>query len=402
MSSSKRILILGAGMYQCGLIERAKMLGMETHVVSRPGNFPGIVLAEHFHPIDTTDTPAVTALARRLGIDGVVTSGTDVAIPTLGVVAETLGLPRPNRQTAEIISHKDQFRMFQHRHGLKTARFVSVGSAGELPTVVRELAAPLIVKPVDSSGSRGVQVLDSLHLPVLEAAFAEAGRHSLSGRVCFEEKLGGVEIGGNALLSDGRIVFLAISQKFMEGFLVRGHAYPHALAPQQENAVRCELEKTCAALGYVTGALNFDVMVDGDSATVIELGARLGGNGLTEMISPAYNYDIQTDVLLLAVGDEPRGAPIADVAGCGSYVFGACAGGRLESFPSLEWLSSRVPSVYRILPAAKVGDLVKAFENNACQLGCVLFRLKDGPWQRVAKHLQAELDVSIAVAPQGA
>ena len=286
MSSPKRMLILGAGMYQCGLIQRAKALGMETHVVSRLGDFPGIARADHFYPIDTTDAPAVTALARRLGIDGVVTSGTDVAIPTLGLVAETLGLPGPNRQTAEIISHKDQFRMFQHRHGLRTARFLSVGSADELTNVARELAAPLIVKPVDYSGSRGVQLLDSLAMTLLEAAFAEAGKHSSAGRVCFEERLPGVEVGGNALLSDGRIVFLAVSQKFMGGFLVRGHAYPHALAPQQESAVRGELEKTCAALGYATGALNFDVMIDGDVATVIELGARLGGNGLTEMTSP--------------------------------------------------------------------------------------------------------------------
>lgn len=392
------ILILGAGVYQCGLIRRAKKMGLVAHVASAPGVFPGIELADHFYPVDTTDISEIVRLAERLKVRGVITAGTDVAIPALGAVVDRLGLNGPSRFVAETISYKDRFRAFQHEHGLRAPRYTVASSPEDLARVAGRVVAPLIVKPVDSSGSRGVQIVESVERHAIEKAYFEAVVHSNSSRVCFEEKLEGVEVGGNALLVDGFIFFIAISQKFMEGFVVRGHAYPTSLSDEQQAKVRAEIEKTCRALGYRTGALNFDVMVGADDVAIIELGARLGGNGLTEMVPEAYSYDIQADVLRLTIGMPPVGAPASVADPCGSYVFGASMRGTLMRMPSTEQISEAVPSVFRVMPAAKAGDLVYPFKDNSRQLGCALFRLGEFSWRQVTNKLQSKLDASVAVA----
>ena len=89
----KRIMILGAGIYQVPLIQKAKEMGLETIVVSIPGNYPGFAFADKVYKLDTRDQEAVLRAAQRERIDGICTSGTDVAVVTIGYVCEKLGPP---------------------------------------------------------------------------------------------------------------------------------------------------------------------------------------------------------------------------------------------------------------------------------------------------------------------
>ena len=95
-----RILILGAGVYQAPLIRRAREMGHETVVLSTPGPWPGVALADTFLPVDITDPEAVVAAAREQEIGGVVTAGTDHGLPALGTVVDVLGLPGPGARAA--------------------------------------------------------------------------------------------------------------------------------------------------------------------------------------------------------------------------------------------------------------------------------------------------------------
>lgn len=397
MTNPRQILILGAGAYQLGLIRAARRMGLVTHVVSYAGNFPGIREADHFHESDTRDIPRVLELARRLRVDAVATSGTDVCIPTVGAVCDALGLRGVSEAVARRLSVKDAFRKFQHDHDIRAPRYKIVEKKEKLEEALRELRAPMIIKPVDASGSRGVARLEAgAENGETERLFEAAKAFSACGRVCVEELLPGVEVGGNAMLHEGRIAFLAITEKRLDGFVVRGHAYPTNITEPQREAVRRELERCCAALGYATGALNFDVMVDGKEAAIIEVGARLGGNGLTDLITHAYDYDIESDVIRLALGEAPRLAPGAEVRPCGSWVFGSARGGRLRRAPTLEELKKKVPEVYYLFTACEAGEEVRPFIHNVNMLGYALFTIPPGEnWTSMTARLEAAMEIEV-------
>lgn len=391
-----RILILGAGIYQVPLIERAKNMGLETHVVSYAGEFPGIGIADAFHELSTTDVTAVVALAKHLRVDGVVTSGSDVCVPTVGAVCDAMGLVGITRETAELVSRKDKFRAFQAANGMHAPRFRVVDDAAQLQGAVEGLRPPVIFKPVDSSGSRGIVQLEGSVFDHALEAFEHARSFSRCGVVCVEEVLPGMEVGGNAVLHDGRIAFLAITSKHMDRFIVRGHSYPCEIGPSQQETLRGELQRACALLDYRNGALNFDVMVDGSQATIIELGARLGGNGLTDLIGYAFGYDIESDILRVALGHTPEVPNCGQIRPCGSWVFGASREGCLRRMSTLDELKQSVPEVYVLSSTSAAGAPVHPFVHNANQLGYVLFAIPQGAsWHSMAARLTTSLVLDV-------
>ncbi len=396
MTQRPRILVLGAGQYQVRLIRCARSLGFEVHVVSYAGDFPGIPMADRFHDVDTTDIAGVVKVARNIKARAVVTAGTDVCVPTIGAVCESLGLPGLTKGTADTISRKDLFRALQEAHGLNAPRFRVVDGREELPAALYSLEAPLLLKPVDSSGSRGIVRLEERNERAAVEAYDHARRYSRCGRVCVEEALNGVEVGGNAMMHDGKIAFLAITAKHMSGFLVRGHSYPTNIEVCQQEALRREIDRTCAALNYRDGALNFDVILDRNHATIIELGARLGGNGLTDLIFHAFSYDIESDVIRLALGEKPLRAPERGIRPCGSVVLGATRKGRLSRMTTAEELRTRVPEVYDLHVVKSVGSTVEPFIHNANMVGYALFSIPSGEsWRSMARRIEESFAIGV-------
>lgn len=392
----RRVLILGAGIFQLRLLQRARALGLQTHVVSRPGNYPGIAEADHFYPIDTTDVASVTELARALGVAAVLTAGTDVCIPTLGAVDDELGLPGLSQETAETISHKDRFRAFQQAHGLPAPRHVAGHSVEELQVAVRALAPPVIIKPVDASGSRGITRVTAFGADVIRRAFLAAVVHSRRRMVCAEEQVPGTEVGGNALLQGGRIAFLGVTAKHLHGFLVRGHHYPTDIGASDQERLQGAIAECCSLLGYRDGPLNFDVMVEGGTVCILELAARFGGNGLTDLTERAFGCDIETEYIRAALGEGLRIPPAVEVKRCGSLVFGSARRGVLTRLSNLPELQESCPWVLDLVTQRKPGDVVEKFESNADLVGYALFDLPSRmSWGHCRAAIEAALDLEV-------
>lgn len=397
MTNAQRVMILGAGVYQLPLIRRARALGLEVHVVSRPGSYPGIHAADVFHPIDTTDEPGVLNLARELRIEAILTAGTDVCVPAMGAVNDALGLRGVSRAAADALSLKGVFRAFQAANGIPGPRFSVVRDPEACLAWVAEAAAPVIVKPVDSSGSRGVSRLEDADPERVRAAFASALACSRRGEVCVETVIAGVEVGGNALLYEGRTVFMGVTAKHMSGFIVRGHEYPTGISARQQECVRDALAACCRALGYRDGALNFDVMVDGEHATIIELGARLGGNGLTDLTERAFGYDVQTELIRMAMGQAPASPPGGRVNACGSYVFGSDRSGRLAGLQPADEVRRDCSWLRDLVLQAKVGDAVCGMRSNADLVGYATFDIPPGlRWSECCERLSQALAMEVS------
>ena len=122
----KKLMIMGAGIYQVPLIRRAKEMGIHTIAVSIPGDYPGFAVADEVCYINTTDQEAVLDKARELGIDGIVTVGTDVAVITIGRVCDELGLKGISREAARISTDKSLMKKCLSEAGVRTARFCQI------------------------------------------------------------------------------------------------------------------------------------------------------------------------------------------------------------------------------------------------------------------------------------
>ena len=152
----RKLLILGAGIYQVPLIRKAKEMGLYTIAASYAGNYPGLALADESWEVDTTDYKKLTTLAKNAGISGVCTSGTDVAIISLGAICETLNLPGVPLSCARIVTDKALMKCAFQKHHVSTPESFQVSSLEEAQMIFRQFTPPVIVKAVDSSGSRGI------------------------------------------------------------------------------------------------------------------------------------------------------------------------------------------------------------------------------------------------------
>ena len=152
----KKLMILGAGIYQVPLIKKAKEMGLQTLVVSVPGEYPGFQYADRVFLLDTRDCEGIYQAARKEQIDGICTSGTDVAVVTIGYVCEKMGLPGIPREAARIVTDKALMKEAFQKKQVRAARYHKVFSAKEAEEAAQEIGFPVIVKRVDSSGSRGI------------------------------------------------------------------------------------------------------------------------------------------------------------------------------------------------------------------------------------------------------
>ena len=222
-------MILGAGIYQVPLIRTARRMGLYTIVVSIPGDYPGFALADKIYELNTRDKEAILAAAEKEQIDGICTSGTDVAVSTIGYVCEKMHLSGIPYEAAEILTDKAKMKDAFRQGGVSAADGMRVRSAEEAQKAAEQLGYPVVVKRVDSSGSRGITVVE--HSGQIEEAYENARNGSARDYVLVEKFLRGTEIGVDGFVQNHKLVFLAPHTKFVyrgaHTTVPVGHAFPY-------------------------------------------------------------------------------------------------------------------------------------------------------------------------------
>ena len=204
---SKKLMLLGGSAQQIVAIETAKRLGYRTVLCDYLPDNPGQYHADRFYQVSTTDKQAVLEVARKEQIDGIVAYASDPAAPTAAFVAEQMGLPGNPAQAVETLCNKDQFRVFLDANGFHAPRSGGYSTLEEAQADVRRLRLPVIIKPVDSSGSKGATVLHSWEQ--VDQALVFAFSFSRSHRIIAEEyieKKHPYLIGGDIFVVDGKIL----------------------------------------------------------------------------------------------------------------------------------------------------------------------------------------------------
>lgn len=302
----KRIMILGAGIYQVPLIQKAKEMGLETIVVSIPGNYPGFAFADKVYKLDTRDQEAVLRAAQSEKIDGICTSGTDVAVVTIGYVCEKLGLRGISYKAARTVTDKARMKAAFAARGVAGAKFYTAASLEEAKAAAGNLGYPVVIKRVDSSGSRGITLVSEEQ--GIEKAYEDAMRGSRCPYVLVEECLTGTEIGVDGFVRDGKLVFLEPHEKFVfQGEKITvpmGHGFPYRGSEVQRREIKRQIQLAVEATGMDQCPVNADVFVKGEKAWVIEVGGRTGATCIPELIERHCGFNFYEKMIRNALGED--------------------------------------------------------------------------------------------------
>lgn len=231
----KKILMLGGAMQQIPAIKCAKELGFYVITCDYLPNNPGHKFADEYYNISTTEKERVLELAIKLGIDGVLAYASDPAAPTAAYVSEKMGLPGNPYDAVNVMTQKDLFRKFLKEHGFNTPQARGYCSYETAYKEIENFTFPIMVKPVDSSGSKGVVKIDSKE--ELKNAIDEALFYSRSKRFIIEEfiRKKGYQISGDGFSIDGKLVFTSYgnelySTKGTREYVALGEFWPSLLS----------------------------------------------------------------------------------------------------------------------------------------------------------------------------
>lgn len=313
--------MLGGSIYQTYAIKEAVKLGY--YVITcdyLPGN-PGHKFAHEYHNVSTTDKEAVLALARELKVDGVVAYASDPAAPTAAYVCEKLGLPTSPFRSVEILSKKHLFRKYLAENGFNVPKANSYTRFEEAEQDLKNFRLPVMVKPVDSSGSKGVNKLTDPSQ--LRHFFEDAMSYSRDKIVLIEEFIvkNGPQISGDAFSVDGKLVFHCLGNEFYstkvdKDFAPLGECWPTVMPQKVIDTLADDLQRLITSLGMRSNAYNVEAIYGTDGKVyILELGARSGGSLIPQVTALATGVDMVPYVIKAAMGEDCSDLKIAPVKG---------------------------------------------------------------------------------------
>jgi len=393
----KKIMILGAGIYQVPLIKAAQDMGLYTIVASIPGEYPGFALADQVCTINTTDQQEILKVCLRENIQAICTTGTDVAVSTIGYVCQHMGLPGISLSAARNVTDKAQMKAAFERGHVSASRFRQVNTLEKARKAASEIGYPVVVKRVDSSGSRGITVVKDPEY--LAAAFDSALSGSRRDYVLVEEKLHGMEVGADGLIQNGEIVFFVPHGKsvYHTGTIdvPAGHSLPWQGSPVLSEEIRRQLNAAVQALGLDNCPFNADLFVDPDTAKVwiIEIGGRTGATCIPELISMYYGFDYYEKILKNALGEPLSLSSVPHGSPCRAMLLMSPFEGRITSVDQdiLHELTDQGITVTLDYP---VGHPVEKMENGTCRFGHVIFPVhQPGETDRILRKLYSSIHI---------
>ena len=369
----KKILVLGAGFLQDFVIQKAKSMGYETIAVDANPASVGFHHADKYKVINIVDEKACLAYAKEEKIDGVLTAATEYGVLSAAYIAEQMSLVGLNYETATTIKNKYLVRkcLFESKVDDATQAY-EVSEKTSLAALSERLAFPVMVKPCDGSGSRGVSRVDEM------SQFADACQTAIAASIthCAEVEtfITGQEYGAESLVVNGEVHILGIMRKWMTSppyYAELGHAMPSGLDDEVEKKVVECIEKAIMALGINSGSVNMDLLVTEDNEVhIVDIGARMGGNLIGSHIIPyGTGIDYMGNMIKIAVGEKVDLRPVTKPAAVATRLL-AFNSGKVAKLPDFEKIEQEYGvEIYHHL---EVGKVVREYHTNLDGCGYIV------------------------------
>lgn len=394
-----KILLLGGSAQQIVAIKAAKRLGYYTVLCDFLKDNPGQYEADKFYLVSTTDKDAILKVAQNEQIDGVLAYASDPAAPTAAYIAEKLGLPGNPYHSVEILCNKDKFRKFLSENDFSAPKANGYESVEDMMKAKENYEYPIIIKPVDSSGSKGATVLyseDGL-VRALEFAFSFSRSHRIIVEH-FIEKKHPYLIGGDIFVEDGKIVLWGLMNCHRDNnvnpLVPVGKSYPLKLAAEDIQHVKETLSSIVKKLRICNGSMNVELVVDKSNRVwPIDVGPRSGGNMIPDLLGDMFGVDIAEMSVEAAMGTAIKGNIHEPNGFYATHNLHSSKNGIYKEIlfsPEIE------PYIYRKCLYKKPGDEIEYFDNAAKCLGIVFFKFPDeSTMKNILEHINEFITIEL-------
>jgi biotin carboxylase len=405
----RTLLVVSGGTEAIAGIARARELGLHVLVSDGDPHAPGLAAADEYLLASTYDVEATVAAAKRYHrevrrIDGVICIASDVPVTVASVAAE-LALPGVPLETARLSADKLALKLRLAEHNVASPAFAPLASAADLYAHTAEHGYPLVVKPVDSRGARGVLLLwdDTFDL---SWAYETARRESPTGRVIVERFLDGPQISTESLVVDGLVHTVGLVDRnyehlgrFAPHVIENGGELPSRLDADTQLAVHELLQRAAAALGVDRGVLKGDVVLSNSRPHLIEIAVRLsGGYMCTHELPLSTGVDFVGQAIRIALGETPAAEdlrPTRNVGVAQRWMFPTP--GRVTRIGNADAVSTR-PEIALCEVRVREGDLVPPISSHRSR-GGVVIATGATRQQAIGHACRAVAEIQIETAP---
>lgn len=374
----KKLLFLGGGFLQNFVIQKARELGYYVLCLDADPNALGFKTANESAVIDIIDLEACLAYAKKHVVDGVLTAATDFSVLTMSYIAQEMGLHGINFKSAQTIKNKAAVRkcLFDAKAD-DTGYSYEIKSLDEIKEILPKIQFPIMVKPVDGSGSRGASKVDKTEEFEHACKFAMDG--SITHCAVAEPFVVGKEYGVESFVDNGEIHVLAVMQKEMTQppyYAELGHAIPSGLPEEVDMRIKDCVRKALVALGVNHGSVNMDLLISADySIHIVDVGARMGGNLIGSHIIPAgTGIDYMGNMIKAAVGDKTNWNSVSSPVPVATKLL-ALKPGQVKALP--DFVSIERNQKVKIEHHLHIGDTITPYRTNLDGCGYVVAECVD-------------------------
>lgn len=367
----KKILIIGASILQLPAIKKAKELGFYVGVADYDPNAVGIQFADEYFNVSTIDIDGVTKVAKEFDPDGIMTLATDMPMRSVSAAAKECGLCGISMDTAVKSTDKGEMIKAFEANAVEHPWYYIADNEESFNALKNDISFPCIMKPTDSSGSRGVVLVHDI--AQLEREYSYTRDNSRGGGVIIEEYMVGSEVSVEVIAIDGEPHVLQVTDKITTGaphFVEMGHTQPSRLGDENIAKIKDLAIRAVKAVGIKDGPSHVEIMLTKEGPKMVELGARMGGDCITTHLVPlSTGIDMIEATIRIACGEKPDIAPRFNKASAIRYF--ETAHGTIESIDGAD-KALKIPGVKEIAFVKKVGDTVGGINSSTDRVGFVI------------------------------
>ncbi|MCX6158499.1 MAG: ATP-grasp domain-containing protein [Ignavibacteriae bacterium] len=301
------ILIFGAGELQESLISVAKEKGIYTIAIDPDENAYSKNIADKFIVVSGNDYLRTGSIIREYNFNGIITSSTDKPLRMMAKVAKEFAFNFPSEESIKIATNKYEMKKCFLQNNIPCANGIRVNTLKELMEI-KGIEYPLIIKPSDSSGSRGVVLCESKE--DLINNYEKTKVFSTDGSVIVEEYLKGRELSIESLTFGGETQIIQYTDKVVSDApynVEMGHKQPANLTISEKEKINELIKKTISTIGLDNCACHTELKINGDDIKIIEIGGRLGGDFITSHLTPlSTGFNMESALIDICLGLKPE------------------------------------------------------------------------------------------------
>lgn len=367
-----KIIILGGSILQVPLIKKAKQLSLEVVLIDFNPNAIGIKYADKFYEVSTNDTDRIETIFLEENAKCIITAATDSPMKSIAKINDKYNLIGINFETALNATNKALMRKKLQEHTVPIPNFIKVSNYNDFIEALKLFKGKKIVKPVDSSGSRGIFLLEDDKYN--REAFYHAKKHSTNGDILIEEYLIGDEISVESIVIEGETHIIAVTDKMTTGkphFIELGHSIPSKFEGEVLTSIYEVTKQANKALGISIGPSHTEIIITDSGPKIVEVGARLGGDFITSHLVPeSTKVDLLKLHIMQSIGEN------ISIENIESY------GSTIRYFQSTEGLIKKLSSekvkdndnIVDLCFYVRVNDKVNKLTSSGSRIGHIIYK----------------------------